>query len=392
MKQCRHFKYKLSAYIDNRLSGTDRQAVEKHLAECSNCRSKFGALKNYQSMLVKLKRKQAPNDMETRVLQKAGNRVPEKGFFNNVIPLWLKSTAVAAVFIALFYLLLPKSIFEPAQIIAQYIPVETKRGKGPAKEPDRNKKSDPRIQQIADLLKSHDGQITEVMQTDDNTINGIRIKILRKNYAGFVEKYNHLNLLIPLPDKVPFSFHTRIDLVLYFESKAYQVIDYNQDAYDDLLMLLLSGKNKGLSFIAINDTCGQFLPPIPVSLDETQKMSSVPQNKFFGDFNGDGLDDILIKKNTVDSSGWYVSCMGKEGKYHEQMKIGFEPHASGYVSGFVIFTGDFNGDGYIDLLAKHGSSTHEGTWYISLNNQQGGFKLGYPVVFGRENSFFVAPR
>ncbi|MBU2650434.1 MAG: FG-GAP repeat protein, partial [Bacteroidetes bacterium] len=69
--------------------------------------------------------------------------------------------------------------------------------------------------------------------------------------------------------------------------------------------------------------------------------------------------------------------------------ISFEDHASGYPGNYMIFTGDFNGDGYDDLLVKNGDRIREGEWYISYNTKNLSFTRGHKVWFGNDSILHI---
>jgi len=88
------------------------------------------------------------------------------------------------------------------------------------------------------------------------------------------------------------------------------------------------------------------------------------------------MTEIIERISTGEFPRWIFYS---DSSRSDQQTIIFEPHASGYFGEYMIFFGDFNGDGYDDILAKNGSSTVEGEWYISLNNRENGFRIGYGV-------------
>ncbi len=390
--RCKNIQYKLSEYVDGLLDQNQKQKVEEHLLRCQGCRKKFDELKNYTTIINNLDRQKAPGDIEANVLRALEQKPAGKEISVRTIPIWAKTIAVAAVILAFVYLVIPESYFQPGRIYTQYLPVEAKRSKGPESEMTKYKKMDLRIYQIGELVEMYDGKISEIMRDNNSSlIDGIIVELPKKKYRDFAGQYNQSGILHPLPVSAPFTLSRKIDIILYFDCKGYLVDDYNMDGFDDIIMSHLSGNKKGQTFIALNDSTGNFKQPMSYHLADSIDLITVGGNRFTGDFNGDGLGDIFFKNTSIDSAGWYVSINKGHGDYKERTNIRFEPHASGYLHDFLIFTGDFNGDGYADLLAKNGSSTKEGVWYISLNNKQGGYMRGYLVKFGDNHEYFIAP-
>jgi len=90
-----------------------------------------------------------------------------------------------------------------------------------------------------------------------------------------------------------------------------------------------------------------------------------------GDFNGDGYDDIMATSNDVGALKWsmYINNHSEDFNFHSDFNL------SSYNSDFV-FTGDFNGDGYDDIGVNRYSdpfSMNLGEWIFYLNDQNGNF-------------------
>ena len=102
-----------------------------------------------------------------------------------------------------------------------------------------------------------------------------------------------------------------------------------------------------------------------------------------GDFNGDGRIDlaVLTRTNSFNPRGSnQVVILMNTGSFTFQ-DAGHYPLATRPA---LIVSGDFNGDGALDLAAQTGGGTlNGGVQLISLlGNGAGGFQVGTPVVFG----------
>jgi len=87
--------------------------------------------------------------------------------------------------------------------------------------------------------------------------------------------------------------------------------------------------------------------------------SSTAFNVLIGDVNGDGMADLITKESV---GSWYVALSnGSSFTYQPSWLSGWAITSSAY----NLLTGDFNGDGKTDILAKEQTT---GTWYVALSN------------------------
>lgn len=126
------------------------------------------------------------------------------------------------------------------------------------------------------------------------------------------------------------------------------------------------------------------------AVKEKQKPSLVaddlarPVQTIEGDFNKDGLQDLVILGQGHLKGGVYLFKQNKD-KTYTQSNISEKPGA------VQAIAGDFNNDGWPDLMVLFGSGD-EGLW-LYLNNHEGGFTeknlLQFPPVYG-SSSFQLA--
>jgi hypothetical protein len=114
-------------------------------------------------------------------------------------------------------------------------------------------------------------------------------------------------------------------------------------------------------------------------LNDTTIASALPRpvNVTHGDFNRDGLTDYVVCCEGHSSGGLYLYTQTTGGQFaHSKIKDG--PGA------VQAITGDFNNDGWPDIMALFGKGD-EGLWMF-INNQKGGFTakrlLKFPPVYG----------
>jgi hypothetical protein len=103
-----------------------------------------------------------------------------------------------------------------------------------------------------------------------------------------------------------------------------------------------------------------------------------PVNTVHADFNKDGLTDFVISCNGGPNSGGVYLFTQTSDHQYKQTKLRV---ATGAIQ---AITGDFNNDGWPDLMALFGKSD-EGVW-LFLNNHDGSFSsrnlLRFPAVYG----------
>lgn len=94
-------------------------------------------------------------------------------------------------------------------------------------------------------------------------------------------------------------------------------------------------------------------------------LNSEPKNILLLDVNGNGMDDLLV----VHSSGYSIF-------WNQGVKFGSNPFSSqsvcnkSNINHDIVETGDFNGDGLLDLVAHNNNST---SWTCYINDGNGSF-------------------
>jgi anti-sigma factor RsiW len=68
--RCRDFLERLSRYLDDDLTGTDRRALEKHLADCSCCGDVLDSLKQTVTLCHDTGKPALPRDVRVRARQR----------------------------------------------------------------------------------------------------------------------------------------------------------------------------------------------------------------------------------------------------------------------------------------------------------------------------------
>jgi len=139
--------------------------------------------------------------------------------------------------------------------------------------------------------------------------------------------------------------------------------DFNGDGVSDVLLRHTNGTWYTYLMNADGLTALQGGYP-PFTKDTNWQMAGI------GDFNGDGTSDVLVRHT---NGTWYTYLMNADGL--TALQGGFSPFTkdTNYTKAGI---GDFNGDGTSDVLVRHTN----GTWYTYLMNTDGFTALqgGYP--------------
>ncbi len=135
--------------------------------------------------------------------------------------------------------------------------------------------------------------------------------------------------------------------------------DVNGDGRDDLI----AASNRGTWQVSLGDDA----PGIPAQWlsafsDELRDPGGAPFQRLTGDWNGDGKSDVLAKSR---DGRWFVALSNGKGFSGNALWLSdFANDALDGSSPFVVFSGDWNGDGKSDIGAK----ARDGRWYIAFSD------------------------
>lgn len=155
--------------------------------------------------------------------------------------------------------------------------------------------------------------------------------------------------------------------------------DVNGDGQEDLLLHYLNGKMAGSWFWAAGSPEARF--------KKWQEASIPNQDLFIGldyipmvlDFDGDGRDDIGFYGRGGDiDARWFVS-LNRDQQFEPARLIRFGDSPMAFQGSYLPFTGDYNQDGYSDLLVKMGTVNQISTWHLLFNESGERFGLGREI-------------
>ena len=141
--------------------------------------------------------------------------------------------------------------------------------------------------------------------------------------------------------------------VYSYEGRAYIYPgDYNGDGVQDLLYLHKNYTSQGWRFMAGGNN--GFAAPVKwAAYDAWHYSDSNGPWIYPGDYNGDGKQDLLYLSKNYTRDGWKLLAGDTSGFAPPVKWAAYEPVSSGEESGAWVFPGDYTGDGKHDLLYLH---------------------------------------
>ncbi len=155
--------------------------------------------------------------------------------------------------------------------------------------------------------------------------------------------------------------------------------DYNNDTFQDVLFIGEDENDNYITKIYKNNGDDTFVD-INAGLQSVRQGSAV-----WGDYNNDGLPDILLTGNYYDGSQQYITRIYKNNGNNSFSEINAGLQG---ISGGDAKWGDYNNDGYLDIFVSGGYN--DGTWHPILklyknNNGNGTFSeinIGLTEFYG----------
>jgi Bacterial Ig-like domain (group 3)/FG-GAP-like repeat len=164
--------------------------------------------------------------------------------------------------------------------------------------------------------------------------------------------------------------------------------DFNGDGHADLAVLPVEGPWSEQATILLGNGDGTFTLGPPLTLGK----NASPVAMVAGDFNGDGKADLAILDNNYDTVSIYLG--NGDGTFTPAAPLPVGQEGNGLTN--VMVTGDFNGDGHLDLAVLEQPAVADGPCPIAifLGNGDGTFTaapslsaayLSYAIAVGDFN-------
>jgi len=161
--------------------------------------------------------------------------------------------------------------------------------------------------------------------------------------------------------------------------------DFNGDGPDDIGAHFHLGELTGKWILQLNRGDNRFGPVERLPIELEGQGSQVRNFPLVIDYNGDGWDDALLYwQGGPRAASWDVAINLKNGEFAPGYRVWYAFQGS-----YLPFPGDYNGDGFTDLLVKTGSMDELGEWYMMFNNGGHGFETTRKAIFGSGSNFEV---
>jgi len=158
--------------------------------------------------------------------------------------------------------------------------------------------------------------------------------------------------------------------------------DFNGDGMDDAAVNYLKGEYAGRWFIALNAGKNGFGVFNEYPLNSGNMDLTIRYFPLILDFNGDGFDDCIIYFQDGElNASWFIGLNHQKNGFDEPFRVYFGNSPLAFYGDYYPFTGDFNADGYDDLIVKSGTQDETGEWYLEYNQAGINFTYGHDVLF-----------
>jgi hypothetical protein len=161
--------------------------------------------------------------------------------------------------------------------------------------------------------------------------------------------------------------------------------DFNADGYADFVNVSDNGSGKASWVVGLTDSSTGDLGSSYKTLVEGPNDAQY----LTGDFNGDGYSDIVyVSDNGSGDANWVV---GFTDPNTGNLGGGYESKVNGKYDAFFL-TGDFNGDGCDDFVNVANNGTGDASWVVGLTDPTTGELAGAgykTIVNGKYNALFL---
>lgn len=152
--------------------------------------------------------------------------------------------------------------------------------------------------------------------------------------------------------------------------------DFNGDGFTDLVNLQSDGTTNNWISFSNGDGTFDFRLPVP-GLTKGYWGNVNNSRQLTGDFNGDGLTDIANLQSDGTTNNWVAFSNG-DGTFDFRLPVpGLTKGYWGSVNNSSQLTGDFNGDGLTDIVNLQSDGTSNN--WLALSNGDGTFDFRLPV-------------
>jgi hypothetical protein len=156
--------------------------------------------------------------------------------------------------------------------------------------------------------------------------------------------------------------------------------DIDGNNLDDIVLYHQDGNREGTWHWSGNTGNNQFKPFEQLEVPLESRGNASKYTLLITDINGDGLSEPCIYGQGGEKDAfWFISVNEGNMRFRQPDKLIFGNSQRAFQGDYTVFFGDLDGDNLDDLLVKYGSSTDFSYWFKLINNSGGKFSLGYPV-------------
>jgi len=156
----------------------------------------------------------------------------------------------------------------------------------------------------------------------------------------------------------------RYNLQFSSEMVVYATGDINRNGKGDIVFVEKGNNNNNYPGGIFEYESGESISRATFNLN----LSSKPQKMFLSDYNGNGLQDLMIVHENGYTIYWNQGQGISTSTFSDSKKTMGTNIPSNYWT--MMRSGDFNGDGLADFVVN---DTNSQTWYLALNNGDGTF-------------------
>jgi hypothetical protein len=370
---CDKIKIWLSDYLDDGLDSPTRLKVESHLRECEECRQALEDLKYYRSVLQQVNTIKSPDDLREKILGKVSREKPKLHVpFTKTAYYRIGLIAAAAVLI-LAIILIPVMI-QPSQMEITYAKKVVKKGKGPPGE----KRGSAEVRLIREMAELSNGKLLYIHSNDETgLVDYVEIKVPKEDYHTFAEQFNQEDIFEALPPEPPGGIRKNLKITVYYPGRRFVTGDFNGDGKDDILTHYFRGEHQGEWHLSVNET-DSFGAPGNIKVHEDIQHVPVPNQMIAGDFNRDGFDDLMVGfyKNRI-ANDWSVVFNDKQGNLSGSHDLSFGQDSLSIQGLYQAHAADVNGDGADDFIMHFLEGELFDQWWCYVN--KGDIQFAEPV-------------
>ena len=164
-----------------------------------------------------------------------------------------------------------------------------------------------------------------------------------------------------------------------------QTGDFNGDGLQDILLYSTTSSGAPVISVSLSNGDGTFQHPVAIRLPNAPLQ--LPANVAVGDVNGDGKQDLVIAYEgdgpSGVASGYYVALGNGDGTFQQ---VAFTAYGSEL---YLPLLADVNGDGNLDLVLVDNPVDYDGSFpfqvTVLLGDGKGAFSSGIPLTLNTSN-------